>query len=595
MMDIRQRADIPVEDTWDLSSLFSSEQAWEDGVRRLQAYGSEAAHRKGDMKSGRQGLLDTLSWYGEISILSERVGCYAMLRYSADASDAADVRLYGLASQVLSSLSSSLSWFEPELLSIDRKTLEGYLSEADFQPYRIYLQKELRAKEHILSEQEERILSLRSECAQTPHLAFSDLTNVDLDFGSIGGKPLTQSTYSTFMLDADRNVRKQAYDQFYHTFEAHQHTIARLYEGSVNEDIFTTRVRAFPSCRERAFFPDNINANVYENLVKTVHQGFDELHRYYEVKRKALGLDKLAHWDVYVPLVRGYRFHTTYEEAVETVCKAASPLGKSYVDTLHEGLTTGRWVDRYENKGKRSGAFSSGCFSSKPYILLNFTGEQVNDLFTMIHEGGHSMHSQYSKKNNPFFCYDYTIFEAEVASTFNEQLLFHYLYDHAENKEEKTFLLGKQLDDIVATLFRQVMFSEFEDGVHAQVEGGEPLTVESLRTRYRGLLAAYFGDNVEFSPLSDLEGLRIPHFYTAYYVYKYATGISAAIALSERVLDGGEKERNAYEAFLKSGGSRYPMDSLRLAGVDMENGSAVKAAIGRFSALLDQFEALAFN
>jgi oligoendopeptidase F len=589
-METKKRADVDIHDQWDLSSLFASEADWEQGVLRLKEYTKEAPTWKAKMREGKQGLLDTLAWYGELSILSERVGCYAMLRYSADASDPKDVRMYGLASQTLSELGSALSWFEPQLLALDDQTLRGYLDDTSFAPYRIWLSKELRAKQHVLSEPEERLLAMQSECAQTPHLAFSDLTNVDLDFGSIDGKPLTQSTYATFMTNPDRMIRKMAYDQLYHAFEVHQHTIARLYEGSVNEDIFHARARSFDSSRQRALFPDAISDQVYESLVDTVHQAFGSLHRYYELKRKVLGLDRLGHWDVYVPLVKGVSFKSTYDDAVQTVCKALKPLGESYVRTIHAGLTTEGWVDRYENKGKRSGAFSSGCYTSKPYILLNFTGEEINDLFTMIHEGGHSMHSYYSKRNNPFFCYDYTIFEAEVASTFNEQLLFHYLYDHAESKEQKAFLLGKQLDDIVATLFRQVMFAEFEDGVHRQVEGGEPLTVESLRERYRNLLEAYFGDQVEFTHQSDLEGLRIPHFYTAYYVYKYATGISAAIALSQRVLGGGEAERDDYLSFLKSGGSRFPMDSLRLAGVDMADGSAVRAATKRFSELLDAFE-----
>ncbi|MFA7168526.1 MAG: oligoendopeptidase F [Sphaerochaetaceae bacterium] len=594
-MTIKQRSEVEEKDKWNLSSLFATGKEWEEGVRRLQAYGDEAPSWKGRMAEGRQAFLDTLTWYGNVSILSERVGCYAMLCYSADASDPANVRLYGIASQVLSSLGSALSWFEPELLAIPKDIMEGYRAEKAFAPYRVYLKKELRAKAHVLSETEERLLSMQAECSQTPHLAFSDLTNVDMNFGTINGKPLTQSTYSVFMTDPDRSVRKQAYEQFYSVFEAHQHAIARLYEGSVQEDIFHAKARSFPSSRARAFFPEAVSDAVYDGLVGAVHQSFDALHHFYDVKRKALGLDSLAHWDVYVPMVRGITYHSTYDEAVETVCKALLPLGSSYVSTIHEGLSTGGWVDRYENKGKRSGAFSSGCYTSKPYILLNFTGEQVNDLFTMIHEGGHSMHSYYSKRNNPFFCYDYTIFEAEVASTFNEQLLFHYLYDHAGTNEEKAFLLGKQLDDIVATLYRQVMFAEFEDGVHKQVEGGEPLTVESLRTRYRGLLEAYFGDRVEFTKQSDLEGLRIPHFYTAYYVYKYATGISAAIALSQNVLNGGKKECDAYLSFLKSGGSRYPMDSLRLAGVNMEDGSAVKAATNRFAELLAEFERLAFS
>jgi oligoendopeptidase F len=303
-------------------------------------------------------------------------------------------------------------------------------------------------------------------------------------------------------------------------------------------------------------------------------------------------VDKLTHYDVYVPIVKGITVKHSYEEAVDVIGKALSPLGKDYVKTLQEGLTAARWVDRYENKGKRSGAFSSGIYSGYPYIMMNYKEDVLRDVFTLAHEGGHSMHSYYSARNNPFPSYDYTIFEAEVASTFNEQLLADYLVSHAESKEMVAYVLGKQIDDVVATLFRQTMFAEFEMLVHQQAEQGEPNTVASLRSTYRKLMEQYFGPNVKLFSLSDLEGLRIPHFYRAFYVYKYATGISAAITLAEKVLKGNEEDKNRYLEFLKSGGSRYPMDSLRLAGVDMSTPEPVEKALDTFTGLLDKFEAL---
>ncbi|HKM08328.1 MAG TPA: M3 family oligoendopeptidase, partial [Sphaerochaeta sp.] len=350
--------------------------------------------------------------------------------------------------------------------------------------------------------------------------------------------------------------------------------------------------RGYESCRQKALFPDNVPMSVYDNLVDSVHEALPSLHRYYQLRARLMGLDKLAHYDVYVPLVAGVQKNTPYEEAVETISEALAPLGEEYVSILKKGLTTERWVDRYENKGKRSGAFSSGCYTGKPYILLNYKEDVLRDLFTVAHEGGHSMHSYYSAKNNPYFHYDYTIFEAEVASTFNEQLVAKHLFETAKDKKTKAFILSKGLDDIVATLFRQTMFAEFEDITHRLSEEGTPLTVDLLRSEYRKLLELYFGPSVELEEESDLEGLRIPHFYSSFYVYKYATGISAAIALSQKVLNGGEKEKSDYLTFLKSGGSTYPIDSLKKAGVDMERKEPVEMALKHFSSLLDEFESL---
>jgi oligoendopeptidase F len=331
---------------------------------------------------------------------------------------------------------------------------------------------------------------------------------------------------------------------------------------------------------------------VYDNLINAVHEALPQLHRYYALRRKLLGLKELAHYDVYVPLVEGVTVRHSYEEAVDVICEALAPLGDSYVATLKNGLTNERWVDRYENKGKRSGAFSSGIFSGYPYIMMNYKEDVLRDVFTLAHEGGHSMHSYHSSRNNPYPSYDYTIFEAEVASTFNEQLLADHLLKNAQSKEMQAYILGKQIDDVVATLYRQTMFAEFELLVHRQAEQGEPNTLSSLRTTYRNLLETYFGPEVKLLKTSDLEGLRIPHFYRAFYVYKYATGISAAITLADKVLHGTIEDRDRYLEFLKSGGSRYPMDALKVAGVDMTTEEPVRKALESFASLLDRFEQL---
>jgi oligoendopeptidase F len=416
-----------------------------------------------------------------------------------------------------------------------------------------------------------------------------------LDFGHIdtpeGKLPLSQSSWSVFMENHDRAIREKAYKAFYKAFNAHKTTLAALYSGSVKQDVIRARIRGYASARAAALFPDDVSGEVYDNLVATVSANLSPLHRYYSLRRRVLKLDELRHYDVYVPLVAGVKKTTSWDEAVLMISKALAPLGDEYVSTLREGLF-GRWADRYENKGKRSGAFSAGSYSGDPYILMNYKEDAIRDVFTMAHEGGHSMHSWYSAASNPFMQYNYTIFEAEVASTFNEELLFRYLEQTADSAELKRYIVNKRADDFLSTLYRQTMFAEFEKRSHELEEGGTPLTLDVLRGEYRKLLEKYFGPEMVFEEESDLEGLRIPHFYHAFYVYKYATGISASYALAERVLSGGAKERGDYFAFLKSGGSRFPIESLKLAGVDMSTPAPVEAACKAFGRLVDQLETL---
>ncbi|MGE4467673.1 oligoendopeptidase F [Sphaerochaeta sp.] len=587
-MSIQTRAEQLEQDTWDLTSLFADAADWEAATEVMKQRIAEAPGLKGSLEKGKDSFLATMRWYEETGILLERIYNWAFLGYASDASDNTNVRRYSLSASLLSQLSAAMAFFDPELLGIADEIIDGYLNDEDFAPYRVFIEKARRFKAHVLSEGEERLLALQSEVASTPRSTFSDLTNVDFDFGEIDGKPLTQSSLSSFLMQEDRAVRERAYKQFYAVYESSKHAIARLYEGQVKQDIFQAKARGYESCREMAMFPDNVPVSVYDNLIKAVHDALPTLHRYYRMRAKLLGLEKLSHWDVYVPLVKGVTSITPYEEAVSMIGAALAPLGSEYVQTITDGLTKDRWVDRYENKGKRSGAFSSGTFTSKPYILLNYKEDVLRDVFTVAHEGGHSMHSYYSAKNNPYFNYDYTIFEAEVASTFNEQLLAKYMIDHATDDRMKAYIIGKQIDDIVATLFRQTMFAEYEMIIHREAEAGVPITLELLRSEYRKLLELYFGDAVSFAEESDLEGLRIPHFYSPFYVYKYATGLSASIALSKKVLNGTEQDRQSYLAFLRSGGSLYPIESLRKAGVDMQKEEPVRDALSTFSSLLDQ-------
>lgn len=588
--EIPLRSQVNESDKWDLSSLYPCDEAWETDLQKLQKKVEEAGKFKGTLGKDPENLLSAMKWVSDAFMLAEQVYVYASLKSSAEANDPENQRKMGIISQVYTSLVAATSYMDPEILEI--KNLEKWIESKDFDDSRVYLKKILRQKEHTLSPKEEEILAKQSELQGTPQRAFSMLTNVDMNFGKVDDIPLSQSTWSQFMISPDRDLRRRAYDQFYATYQGHEQTIATLYAGSVKQDIFNARIKGFDTALDAALYRDDVPKSVYTGLIEAVHKAFPTLHRYYALRKRILGVEELRHYDVYVPLVSSIKTHKTYEEAAEIVREALQPLGEDYVKTIYKGITTDRWVDRYENKGKRSGAFSSGGFIGAPYILLNYKEDVIGDVFTLAHEGGHSMHSYYSKRNNPFLCYDYTIFEAEVASTFNEQLVAKYLIDNAENETMKTYIIAKQIDDIIATLFRQTMFAEFELLCHTQQENGQPLTSSTMRKTYRGLLEAYFGPEMKFEENSDLEGLRIPHFYNAYYVYKYSTGISAAIALSERVLNGGEQELQDYLGFLKSGGSKFPIQTLKGAGVDMSTQAPVEAATKKFANLLDQFEKL---
>ncbi|MCQ2576558.1 MAG: oligoendopeptidase F [Treponema sp.] len=594
---IPSRKDVPASDKWDLSSIFKSDSEWEAALKEIPELTAKVVAYKGRLGESAEVLLEALKALEAVELKIETVYHYASLMHSADENDSSATDKNGRAMMAYTQMGAELSFIDPELQSIDEAILRQWITRPDYADYKIYIEKLLYLKQYILSEKEEKILSLQGECAETADTAFSVLTNVDMNetFGTVNEngeeKPLTETTWSVFMHSQDRKVREEAYKKFYGKYEEHQHTIAALYAGSVNQDIFITRARGYKSSLERALYSNKVPVSVYHNLIDCIHKNLDTLHEYYTLRKKALGVEQLKHYDVYVPLVKSVDTYTTYEEAVEICRKALAPLGKEYTDRLCAGLTEG-WTDRYENKGKRSGAFSSGCYVGNPYILLNYKPDVIRDVFTMAHEGGHSMHSWYSVHNNPFMCYDYTIFEAEVASTFNEELVFEYLLKNAESDDMKKYLLAMRADDILATLHRQTMFAEFELKAHELVEQGTPLTAELLRKIYRELLELYFGPEMNFEDNSDMEGLRIPHFYSAFYVYKYATGISAALALAKRVLNGGEKEREDYFKFLKSGGSRYPIESLRVAGVDMESTEPVQAACDEFKKIVEQLKTL---
>ncbi|MDR1287894.1 MAG: oligoendopeptidase F [Treponema sp.] len=592
---VPSRSEIKAEDTWDLSSLFRDDEEWREGLALYEKTAERISFFRGTLGKSAEALADYLDFARDLRILGERLGVYSGLRQSEDEGSGEARTMTGKFTMAAAKTEAASSWENPELLAISGGGMQRFLEHPRIAEYRVYLGRILRFKPHILAEGEERITALHAEGEGALHDVFSVLTNVDMNFGSLdtpkGKRPLTQSTWSVFMESPDRDLRRRAYNLFYGTFDAHKNTLAGLYAGSVKQDVVYARIRNFPSARAASLFPDNVNEAVYDNLIASVSANLSPLHRYYSLRKKILGLDEFRHYDVYAPLVRDTAKRTTWEEAVDLVSGALEPLGGEYVETLRSGLR-GRWADRYENRGKRSGAFSSGSYTGLPYILMNYREDSIRDVFTMAHEGGHSMHSFYSAKSNPFMHYDYTIFEAEVASTFNEELLFRHLVKNAESARMKKWLLSRRADEILATLYRQTMFAEYEKITHELEEGGTPLTTDVLRGEYRKLLCKYFGNEIRLEETSDLEGLRIPHFYRAFYVYKYATGISAALALAERVVQGGEKERGDYFSFLASGGSRFPMESLKIAGVDMSSPEPVEAACKTFGRLVGELETL---
>lgn len=595
--NIPERKDVKDEYKWDLSLIYKNTDEWEADLKKIPEFTERVLAFKGKLAESSDILLQTLKANEELDRIIENVFHYANLLNASDQGDSNYQEMVNKAMMAYTASDAKLSFFTPELLSIPDDKILNWIEKPEFADYKISIKKALHAKPHILSEKEERIMALQSESGQTASNTFSLLSDVDMSFGTVTvdgkEKPLTHSTWSTFMENHDRNIRKEAYDKFYGVFEAHANTLASLYAGSVNNDVFHARARGYESSLDAALYGDKVPLSVYTNLIESVHKNLGDLHRYYKLRKRVLGLSELCHYDVYVPLVKSVKTNTPYEKAVEMVRSALEPLGKDYTDTLCSGLLGG-WADRYENKGKNSGAFSSGAYKGYPYILLNYKDDSIRDVFTMAHEGGHSMHSYFSVHNNPFSCYDYTIFEAEVASTFNEELLFEYLLKNAESEDMKKYLLSMRASDILATLHRQTMFAEFELKAHQAVEEGQPLSTDFLRKSYRDLLTLYFGPDMVFEKSSDLEGLRIPHFYNAFYVYKYATGISAALALAKRVTEGGAAERNDYFNFLKSGGSRYPIESLKLAGVDMSKTEPIQAALDTFKNLVDSLEQLLF-
>ncbi len=592
---IPERKDVAASDQWDLSPLFDTDDAWEQAFNAVQTDLEGYSAYQGRLGESAAVLQEAIEFDLDLSRRLERLYTYAHLKSDEDKSNQVYLGLYQRAVSLYTRASELSSFMRPEIMAVDEERMTAFRESAELADYRFYLEKILRLREHTRTPAEEELLAMSREMAQTAGQVFGQLDNVDLKFGTLADDQgremeLSHGNFTTFLQNPARNVRRQAFFQYYERYEQHKNTVAAALGGSIKGDLFYARSRRYDDCRAAALFSDRMPAAVYDNLITTVRGNLAPLFRYFDFRRQALGLENLHFFDTYVPIVKDVDFQMPYQEAVDTCVAALAPLGEDYTRTMATGLN-GSWVDRYENRGKRSGAYSSGCYDSPPYILLNYEAGNINSLYTLIHEAGHSMHTHYSCRHQPYVYHGYTIFVAEVASTFNETLLSaHLMARYRDDPRMRAYLLNREIDNIRATLFRQTMFAEFELEVHRLAENQQPLTLEALTVIYRGLLEAYFGDRMVIDDVLALECLRIPHFYSAYYVYKYATGISAAIALAAQVMEGAAGARERYLKFLTLGGSRFPLEELAVAGVDMASPAPIEQAIAHFDRLVTQLE-----
>ncbi len=594
---VPNRSEIAESDKWDLTRLFPNVSKWQEDFTWLQQSYPQIEQWRGRVGESARTLAAVLEFEKTLEMKLERLYHYASLQLAEDSTNNAYLARMGQVQNLMSKLGEATAFVVPEILAIDDATFAKFVAEPVLVEWRIKLRKIRRMKPHVLSAAEERLLALSSVALSGYDDTFSQLTDVDMKFGVLidetgRERPLTQSSFSSFLVKRDPALRKRAFHQFYAEFRDHQYTLAAALAYSVKADVFHARARNYSSALEAALFPDDVSVAVYDGLIRTVRANLEPLFRYFDLRRRVMGLAELHHYDTYVPLVPEIETRFTFEQATEMVLNALAPLGREYTGTLAEGLRVQRWCDRYETRGKRSGAFSSGSYGAPPYILMNYKEDVFSDVYTLAHEAGHSMHSWFSQNSQQFQDYEYPIFLAEVASTFNEELLTHYLLQTTDDPRMRAYLVNRHIDELRGTLFRQTMFAEFEKIIHAIEESGDALTLEVFKSEYHKLLDTYFAKNFALDPELDLECLRIPHFYHAFYVYKYATGISAAVALSQRVLSKEPGAVEAYLDFLRSGGSRFPLETLKAAGVDMASPAPIERTLRLFERRLDELEAL---
>lgn len=591
------RSEVPEEAKWRLTDIFASDEAWEEAFQQAKAALADAGRYQGKVGESAQTLLATLKMYEDISRQLDRVAEYAMMRRDEDSTVSRCQEMAQRALGMYSQAGSALAYVTPEILAIPEETLWSWVDQTpELAVYRHYLEDLLRSKPHVLTPREEQILAEVGEIARGPETIFEMLNDADLRFGTVRDEDgneveLSHGRALQLLRSRDRRVREETFKTYAKQYLAHRNTLAATYNAAVQRDVFYARMRKHGSALESQLHPDNIPLSVYDNLIKAVREFLPALHRYMRLRKRMLGLDELHMYDLYTPLVRDVSFDVPYDEAKKMVKAGLVPLGEEYQAAL-DACFEGRWIDVYENVGKMSGAYQRNVYGVHPYVLLNYQGK-IDDVFTIAHELGHAMHSYFTEKKQPFIYANYSLFVAEVASTVNEVLLTHYLLDVETDPRRRLYVLNNYLEDFRSIVFRQTLFAEFEKLAHQYVEEGGALTADHLCQVYRGLITDYYGPEVTVDPEIDVEWARIPHFYYAFYVYKYATGFSAATALADAILSGREGAVDRYLEFLSAGSSDYPLNILAKAGVDMSTPEPVRQALLVFERLLDEMEILA--
>lgn len=594
--ELKKRNEVVASDTWDLTRLCESDSVWSQRFENWKVLAAKIGSYKGRL-SDIGVLVEFLMYEEDLNRKGDILGTYAFLKSTEDLSNSFYQEMKSSFYLAANRVAEESSFVRPELLSFSAEQWNELLSDKRLRPWKLSLERILRYKPHSLSDKEERLLASMGDVAEVSSKAFRLLNDAETKFKSTKNESgeeahLTLETFQLFLRSSDRSVRKSAFENFYAEYESKQNTFSALLEGSIRKDVFYAKARGFNTAIQSSMFTEEIPETVYSNLLNGVKGALPVLYRYYELRRKLMNLDDIHFYDTYVPILSDVKVNYSWEDAVDLIKKALMPLGQEYVETIARGLTHDRWCDRYENQNKESGAFSCPGYDAPPYILMNYKPSTIESVFVLAHEGGHSMHSWYSAKTQPYRYYDYVIFLAEIASTFNEQLLGRYLLENAQDDKMRAWLINRELDSIRATIFRQTMFSEFEFRTHELAESNQPLSANVFRKVYREILNEYFGPKFVVDDQLELECLRIPHFYRGFYVYKYATGLSAAISLADRVLKGGVRERDDYLGFLKAGSSAAPLDILRQAGVDMEKPTPIEDAMKRFEVLTDELERL---
>ena len=588
-----ERSTIENKFKWTIDEMYPNEESIEKDIQKVKELIEEVKRYKGILADSEENIFKALNISEEASRILQNLYVYTHMKSHEDTRINKNQSNATKTDMLSTELSMATSYMVPEIIAMDNEKLENYLKTEKLSYYKKYVDDILRLKPHTLNEREEELLAAVADLSGVPENVYDMLSFADLQFPEIedenGEKVrVTHSNFSLFLKSKDARVRKDAFEAMYGIYGQYKNTFASILYGGIKSEIFYAKTRKYESALQGSLFQDNVSVNVYNNLIDAVHENLDTLNDYIDLKKKFLGLDKINMYDLYVPLTENFDMEISYEKAQKIILEALKPLGEEYLENVKKAFAEG-WIDVYGNEGKQGGAYSWGSYDSKSYILMSYK-DDLNSLFTLIHEMGHSMHSFYSKNNQPYLYSGYKIFVAEVASTLNELLLINYLLKNAESKEERVYLLNYYLEQFRTTVYRQTMFAEFEKICHGKVEEGEPLTAEDFNNIYYDLNKKYYGESCEVNEEIALEWARIPHFYSNFYVYKYATGFSAASALSKQILEEGESAVSRYKEFLKSGGSEFPLDQLRKAGVDMEKKESVDEALHVFKDLVKQLE-----